>query len=209
MEPFRSVTGIVAPLDRPNIDTDQIVPARFLKRIERDGWGEVLFFDWRYLPDGSPDPDFVLNVPSYQQAQVLVTRRNVGSGSSREHAVWAIAQYGIRAVIAPSFADIFHKNCFENGVVPVILPDEQVSAIMQTALASPGYRLTVDLDQCAVLDDQGLRIPFVVHEDPDSHEFRRHTLLNGLDEVALTLANEPDIASFESRRPRYLEPVGP
>jgi len=207
MEPFRSISGVVAPLDRPNVDTDQIVPARYLKRIERQGWGEVLFYDWGHLPDGSPNPEFVLNVPAYRDARVLVTRRNFGSGSSREHAVWAIAQYGIRAIIAPSFADIFHKNCFENGVVPVILPDEQVNAIMQRALAAPGYRLTVNLEQCRVLDEEGLALPFVVHDDPGTHEFRRRALLNGLDEIAITLDHDAEIAGFESRRPRFLEPV--
>src|SRR3990172_6153497 len=122
MEPVKRVTGIVLPLERPNVDTDQIVPARYLKRIERQGWGEFLFFDWRYLPDGRPNPRFVLNTPGYDNASILVAGRNFGSGSSREHAVWAIRQYGFRAVIAPSFADIFHKNCFENGLIPVILP---------------------------------------------------------------------------------------
>ena len=126
MEPFTKATGVVVPMDRVNVDTDSIVPARFLKRIERDGWGELLFFDWRFLPDGSPNPDFELNQPGYEGATILVAGRNFGSGSSREHAVWAIRQYGIRAIIAPSLAEIFHKNCFENGVVPVFLPEERV-----------------------------------------------------------------------------------
>lgn len=207
MEPFKTVTGVVVPLDRVNVDTDSIVPARFLKRIEREGWGEVLFYDWRYLPDGSPDPKFVLNVPGYEGASVLVAGRNFGSGSSREHAVWAIRQYGLRAVIAASLADIFHKNCFDNGVVPVLLPDEHVSTIIARAQASPGYRLTVDLERCEVSDEEGFRAPFVVHSDAETHEFRRHTLLNGLDEIASTRKHEDAISAFEERRPRWLTPV--
>jgi 3-isopropylmalate/(R)-2-methylmalate dehydratase small subunit len=208
MEPFRSVTGIVAPLDRVNVDTDAIVPARYLKRIERQGWGEFLFFDWRYLPDGQPVPDFILNKPRYEDASVLVVGRNFGSGSSREHAVWAILQYGFRAVIAPSLADIFHKNCFENGVVPVFLPDELISTIMAKAQASPGYRLTVDLERCEVWDDEGFRSTFVVHKDPETHEFRRFCLLNGLDEIASTLQQEERIRAFEEERPGWLTPTG-
>ena len=208
MEPFTTFTGIVAPLPRPNVDTDQIVPARFLKRIEREGWGEVLFYDWRTVPDGSPNPEFILNEPAYRQASILAAGRNFGSGSSREHAVWAVRQYGIRAVIAPSFADIFHKNCFENGLVPVIISQEQVDAIIAKAKDSPGYQLTVDLERCEVFDEQGLRLPFVVHDDPGTHEFRRYTLLNGLDDIAMTLQHEPEIAAFEARRPRWLSPAG-
>ena len=208
MDPFRSVTGIVAPLDRVNVDTDAIVPARFLKRIERDGWGELLFFDWRYLPDGQPVPDFVLNAPGYEDASILTVGRNFGSGSSREHAVWAILQHGFRAIIAPSLADIFHKNCFENGVVPVFLPDELIGTIMAKAQASPGYRLTVDLERCEVWDDDGFRSPFVVHKDPETHEFRRFCLLNGMDEIALTLKLGGEIRAFEAKRPGWLTPAG-
>ena len=208
MEPFTAVTGVVAPLDRVNVDTDSIVPARFLKRIEREGWGETLFFDWRFLPDGRPNPDFVLNAPGYEDAAILVAGRNFGSGSSREHAVWALRQHGFRAIIAPSMADIFHKNCFENGVVPVFLPDELIETVMAKAQASPGYRLTVDLERSEVRDEEGFRSSFVVHDDPETHEFRRHTLLNGLDEIALTLEQEEKIGTFEEGRPGWLTPVG-
>jgi len=204
VEPFTRVTGKVVPLDRPNVDTDQIVPARFLKRIERVGWGEVLFYDWRYRADSSPDTDFVLNVPGYDNPAVLVAGRNFGSGSSREHAVWAVLQYGIRAVIAPSMADIFHKNCFENGLVPVLATEQVVDQIMRKAQASPGYQLTVDLERCEVWDEEGFRAPFVVHDDPATHQFRRYTLLNGLDEIAMTLQNEAEIAAFEAGRPKWL-----
>lgn len=208
MEPFKKVTGTAVPLDRSNVDTDSIVPARYLKRIERTGWGDVLFYDWRYGPDGEPKRDFVLNEPGYEDAKVLIAGRNFGSGSSREHAVWAVRQYGIRAVIAPSFADIFQKNCFENGLVPVILPEEQVEELMRKAKEGPACVLTVDLERCEVSDDAGFRAPFVVHTDPDTHAFRRSTLLNGLDEIALTLEHEDDIAAFEKRRPAHLTPVG-
>jgi len=207
MEPFTRVTGVVLPLDRSNVDTDQIVPARYLKRIERQGWGEVLFYDWRYK-DGEPNPEFVMYDERYSAAAVLVAGRNFGSGSSREHAVWAVRQYGIRAVIAPSFADIFHKNCFENGLVPVILAQEQVDAVMGKAQESPGYQLTVDLESCEVSDAEGFSAPFVVHEDPGTHEFRRHTLLNGLNEIALTLQQDEKIAAFEAKRPRWLTAAG-
>ena len=207
MEPFTRVTGVVLPLDRSNVDTDQIVPARYLKRIERQGWGEVLFYDWRYK-DGEPNPAFVMYDERYSGAAVLVAGRNFGSGSSREHAVWAVRQYGIRAVIAPSFADIFHKNCFENGLVPVIMAQEQVDAVMGNAQESPGYELTVDLERCEVSDAEGFKAPFVVHEDPGTHEFRRDTLLNGLDEIALTLQQDEKIAAFEAKRPRWLTAAG-
>jgi 3-isopropylmalate/(R)-2-methylmalate dehydratase small subunit len=209
MEPFERVTGIAVPLDRQNVDTDAIVPARFLRRIERTGWGEVLFYDWRYREDGTPDPAFVLNQPGYENAKVLIAGRNFGSGSSREHAVWAVRQYGIRAVIASSFADIFHKNCFENGVVPVIIPEEQVQELMRRAKESPEVELTVDLKACEVTAADGLRIPFIVHTDPETHGFRRETLLRGYDEISLTLKREDDVAAFEKERPAYLDPTSP
>ena len=201
MEPFLRQTGIVAPLDRVNVDTDQIIPSQFLKRVERTGFGQFLFFDWRLLPDGEPNPDFILNQPGYEGASILVARRNFGSGSSREHAPWALLDYGFRVLIAPSFADIFHKNCFENGIVPVILSEEQVGRIMDRAKAGPGYRLTVDLDRCTVTDAEGdgLDIAFRMHEDPETHEFRRQTLMNGLDEIDLVLEHEDKIAAFEAR----------
>lgn len=207
MEPFKTVTGRVAPIDRVNVDTDAIVPARFLRRIDRTGWGEVLFNDLRYLPDGKPDPSFVLNQPGYENAKILVTGRNFGSGSSREHAVWAIAQYGVQAIVASSFADIFHKNCFENGVVPVILPEKQVQQIMRAAKEGPACELTVDLVKCEVSDDRGFRAKFVIHDDPATHDFRRQCLLNGWDEIALTLKRSDEIEAFEEERPKFLDPA--
>lgn len=206
MEPFVRITGIALPLDRVNVDTDSIVPARFLKRIERTGWGEVLFYDWRYLPDGTPNPAFELNQPGYEDARILVVGRNFGSGSSREHAVWSIMQAGFRAVVASSLAEIFHKNCLENGLVPVLMPEERVQELMRRAKEGPGCELTVDLERGEVWDGRGFRSRFVVHADPETHQFRRHTLLNGLDEVALTLQHEEEIEAFEARRPSWLEP---
>jgi 3-isopropylmalate/(R)-2-methylmalate dehydratase small subunit len=195
----------VAPLDRVNVDTDQIIPKQFLKRIERTGFGQFLFFDWRFNEDGSPNPEFVLNKPGYQDASVLVAGRNFGSGSSREHAPWALQDYGIRAVIAPSFADIFQKNCFENGIVPVILPEEQVNQIINNAEATPGYRLTVDLERCLLTDteQEGINVSFNVHNDPDTNDFRRTQLLNGLDEIDLVMEQVEDIAKFEAKRGPY------
>jgi 3-isopropylmalate/(R)-2-methylmalate dehydratase small subunit len=207
MEPFRKITGITVPLDRPNVDTDSIVPARFLKRIERQGWGETLFYDWRYRQDGEPDSNFVLNQPGYEEGKVLVAGRNFGSGSSREHAVWALRQYGFRAVISPSFADIFHKNCFENGLVPVIIPEEKARELIRRAKEGPACELTVDLERCEIYDDRGFRSSFVIHDDPATHEFRRHCLLNGLDDVDLTLEHEATITQFEAKRPGWLEPA--
>ena len=200
MEPFVKMTGGVAPLDRVNIDTDQVIPAVYLKRIERTGYGQFLFARWRFNEDGSPNPDFVLNVPEYKNASVLVTGRNLGCGSSREHAPWALLGYGFRVLIAPSFADIFHKNCFDNGIVPVHLPDEQVSQIMEKAKSKPGYKLTADLESCQITDEEGLNLPFKVHNDPGTHEFRRHCLLNGLDDIALTLQHEDKISAYEAKR---------
>ena len=200
MRPFTKVTSVAAALDRVNVDTDQIIPAEYLKRIEKTGFGAFLFDSWSHLPDRRPNPEFELNNPAYQGAQVLVTGRNFGSGSSREHAVWALMDYGFQAIIAPSFADIFHKNCFENGLVPVHLPQETVDQIMAKAKASLSYRLTVDLEQCLVSEPEGgWSAPFVVHHDPDTHTFRRHCLLNGLDEIGLTLQHEADIAAYEAR----------
>ncbi len=197
MQPFTKSTGIVAPMDRVNVDTDQIIPAKYLKRIERTGFGPFLFAAWRYLPDGTPNPDFALNAPAYQGAAFLVTRRNFGCGSSREHAPWALMNYGFRAIIAPSFAEIFLRNCFENGIPPVHLPEEQVSLIMAKATNEPGYQLTVDLETCELQDNDGLRIPFLIHNDPQVHKFHRYTLLNGLDEISLTLEHEDEITAYE------------
>ncbi len=207
MEPFKHHTGAVLPMDRPNVDTDSIIPARYLKRIEKTGFGPFLFRDWRYKANDEPIEDFVLNDSSFDGSSVLVAGRNFGSGSSREHAVWALADYGFRAVISSSFADIFHKNCFENGLVPVLLPEEVVASIMENARSRPGYRLTVDLETCEVSDDAGIRAKFVVHEDPQAHDFRRNTLLNGLDEIALTMQHEDKINSFEKLRAESHVPV--
>jgi 3-isopropylmalate/(R)-2-methylmalate dehydratase small subunit len=192
MQPYVRVTGIVAPLDRADIDTDQIIPALYLKRIERTGFGEFLFARWRYRADGSPDPDFVLNDARYSGATILVTGPNFGSGSSREHAPWALADAGFRTIIAPSFADIFRNNCYQNGMLPVQLPESEVRRIRDAALASPGYRLTVDLENCTVSDDAGFSTTFEIDA------FRRHCLLNGLDEIGLTLQHEPAIAAYEA-----------
>ncbi len=194
MKPFTKHTGLVATMDRADVDTDQIIPKQFLKRIERTGFGEFLFFDWRYLEDGSDNPDFELNQPAVQGASVLVARRNFGSGSSREHAVWALAEYGFSAVLAPSFADIFFNNCFKNGVLPIVLSDALIEDIFQRAARQPGYRLTVDLEQEKITDEQGLELAFQV--DP----FRRDCLLQGLDDIALTLQNENKISAFEAAR---------
>ena len=199
MEPFNRLSGLAVVLDRVNVDTDQIIPARYLKRIEKTGFGPFLFHAWRHLPDGSPDPAFPLNRPANEGAQVLVTGRNFGSGSSREHAVWALTDYGFRAVIAPSFAEIFHKNCFENGLVPVLLPQEQVDQLMAMIEELPGARLTVDLEACAIEGPGGKRFGFVVHQDRETHEFRRQCLLAGLDEIGLTLQHEEFISDYEER----------
>ncbi|MBM3947884.1 MAG: 3-isopropylmalate dehydratase small subunit [SAR202 cluster bacterium] len=195
MNPFTKLTGLVAPMDRINVDTDQIIPKQFLKRIERTGFGQYLFFDWRFLPDGKPNPDFELNKPGYKGASILVAGRNFGSGSSREHAPWALLDYGFRCVIAPNFADIFYNNCFQNGILPVVLPEETVKRITANAQARTGYRLTVDLEAKRVWDDDE---DVVATFDLD--EFRRQSLLHGLDDIGLTLMQEADITAFEKRR---------
>jgi 3-isopropylmalate/(R)-2-methylmalate dehydratase small subunit len=200
MLPFKIHTGLVAPLDRPNVDTDQIIPKQFLKRVARTGFGEFLFYDWRYREDGSPEPSFVLNEPRYAGASVLVAGRNFGCGSSREHAPWALLEYGFRAIVAPSFADIFANNCTKNGVLPVALSDEEVAEIMRRAESEEGYGLTVDLETRVVRDASGLRAPFQVDE------FRRYCLLEGLDDIGLTLRHESSIGEYESRRPRVFDP---
>ena len=195
MEPFVKLTGVVAPLDRANIDTDQIIPAVFLKSIERTGFQDALFSSWRYNEDGSPKEDFVLNQPSYRNATILVAGRNFGCGSSREHAPWALHDYGIRCVIAPSFADIFYNNCFQNGLLPLALPEEQVRQIMDKAKSEPEFRLNVDLETQRIWDDsEEISLPFSL----DS--FRRHCLLNGLDDIGLTLQQEDKIGAYEARR---------
>lgn len=195
MDPFVKLTGVVAPLDRVNIDTDQIIPAVFLKRIERSGFEDCLFFAWRFNEDGSPKNDFVLNQPEYQNASVLVAGHNFGCGSSREHAPWALRDYGIRCVIAPSFADIFYNNCFKNGVLPLRMSEEDVRAIMDKAAARPGVNLTVDLEGQRVWDeDEEISIAFEIDQA------RRHNLLHGLDDIGLTLQFEDAIAAYEAGR---------
>ena len=196
MTPFRTHTGIVVPLDRANVDTDQIIPKQFLKRIERTGFGEFLFFDWRYQPDGTINSSFTLNEPRYQGASILVAGKNFGCGSSREHAPWALADFGFRTVIAPSFADIFANNCFKNGMLPVVLPDEAVAELMRRAQETQSYQLTVDLERKVVEVANGFSASFAIDD------FQRYCLLEGLDDIGLTLKYEADIASYEARRPR-------
>ena len=194
MQPFTKHTGLVAPMDRANVDTDQIIPKQFLKRIERTGFGQFLFFDWRFSDDGSNNPDFELNKPEYKSASVLLARRNFGSGSSREHAPWALDDYGFRVIIAPSFADIFYNNCFKNGMLPIVLSDAQVDELFSRCAKYPGYKLTADLEKCVLTDEYGLSLPIEVDA------FRRHCLLNGLDDIGLTLAHADKITAFEKSR---------
>jgi 3-isopropylmalate/(R)-2-methylmalate dehydratase small subunit len=194
MQPFTQHTGIVATMDRANVDTDQIIPKQFLKRIERTGFGQFLFYDWRYLDDGSPKLEFELNRPDVKGATILLTRRNFGSGSSREHAVWALADYGFQVIIAPSFADIFYNNCFKNGLLPIKFSEEIVGRLFREAAAHPGYQLTVDLETCTVTDQHAVVWNF------DIDGFRRHSLLHGLDDIAMTLEHEDKIAAYEAAR---------
>lgn len=206
MQPFIKHNGLVAPMDRVNVDTDQMVPKQFLKWVTREGYGRVLFYDWRYLEGEKPNPDFVLNRPRYSGATILLARANFGCGSSREHAPWAISQYGFRAIIAPSYADIFYNNCFKNGLLPVTLPEGQVDDLFRRTENNEGYRLTVDLEAQTITDDAGLKFEFRV--DP----FRRDCLLNGWDDIGLSLRHEDRIASYEQRRrPTAVlyEPIGP
>jgi 3-isopropylmalate/(R)-2-methylmalate dehydratase small subunit len=191
MEPFRQHTGIVVPLDRVNVDTDQIIPKQFLKRIERTGFGQFLFNDWRFTPDGKPNPEFILNAPRYQNASILLAAKNFGCGSSREHAPWALGDYGFRAVIAPSFADIFSNNCGKNGLLTVILTESEVNKLMKRAKETEGYQLTIDLELKQVYDDKGFSAAFEIDE------FRRRCLLDGLDDIGLTLRHEDQITAYE------------
>jgi len=191
MKPFTKHTGRVVTMDRANVDTDQIIPKQFLKRIERTGFGEFLFWDWARNPDGSINPQFELNKPEARGASVLVTRQNFGCGSSREHAPWALEDWGFRVLIAPSFADIFYNNCFKNGMLPIVLSEAEVDELFGRAAAHPGYQLNADLETCTLSDEHGLSLPFEVEE------FRRHCLLNGLDDIALTLMHEDKIAAYE------------
>ena len=204
MEPFRALTGLVAPLDRANVDTDAIIPKQFLKSIKRSGFGPNLFDAWRYLDKGEPgidnaarakNPDFVLNDPRYQGAVILLTRRNFGCGSSREHAPWALAGYGFRALIAPSYADIFFNNCYKNGLLPVVLSESQVDRLFDAVKAFPGFKLHIDLERQSVgTPDGSMAFAFEVEA------FRKHCLFNGLDDIGLTLQHADAIREFEAKR---------
>ncbi|WP_291011441.1 3-isopropylmalate dehydratase small subunit [Hydrogenophaga sp.] len=203
MTPFTLHKGLVAPIDRENVDTDAIIPKQFLKSIRKTGFGPNLFDEWRYLDKGEPgqdpatrkpNPDFVLNQPRYAGASVLLARKNFGCGSSREHAPWAIEQYGFRALIAPSYADIFYNNCFKNGILPIVLPEAQVDQLFNDVLAFPGFELTIDLERQVVIKPQGDELPF------ETQAFRKYCLLNGLDDIGLTLRHKDKIAAFESER---------
>ena len=203
MEKFTTLTGIVAPMDRSNVDTDAIIPKQFLKSIKRSGFGPNLFDEWRYLDHGEPgmdnsarplNPDFVLNQERYQGASVLIARENFGCGSSREHAPWALLDYGFRVIIAPSFADIFFNNCFKNGILPIVMDARIVDGLFESVAAIEGYQLTVNLDEQTVTTPGGESIGFEVDT------FRKHCLLNGLDDIGLTLQHEGDIRAYEKRR---------
>ena len=203
MEPFRIHSGLVAPMDRENVDTDAIIPKQFLKSIKRSGFGPNLFDAWRYLDPGEPgqdpasrrpNPDFVLNQPRYRGASILLARKNFGCGSSREHAPWALQQYGFRALIAPSYADIFFNNCFKNGVLPIVLPEHQVAKLFDEVTAFVGYRLTIDLERQVVIVPGGAEMGF------DVEPFRKYCLLGGFDDVALTLRHADKIRAFEAER---------
>lgn len=203
MQKFTVHKGLVAPMDRENVDTDAIIPKQFLKSIRKTGFGPNLFDEWRYLDKGEPsqdpaarkpNPDFVLNQPRYAGASILLARQNFGCGSSREHAPWAIEQYGFRALIAPSYADIFFNNCFKNGLLPIVLPEATVARLFAEVAAFPGYELTVDLERQVVVEAQGSEIPF------DVQPFRKYCLLNGLDDIGLTLRHKDKITQFEAQR---------
>ena len=203
MQKFTVHKGLVAPMDRENVDTDAIIPKQFLKSIKKSGFGPNLFDEWRYLDPGfpgqdpasrKPNPDFVLNQPRYKGASVLLARKNFGCGSSREHAPWAIQQYGFRALIAPSFADIFFNNCFKNGLLPIVLPESTVAQLFDEVLAFPGYQLTVDLPRQVIVKPQGEEIPF------DVQPFRKYCLVNGFDDIGLTLLQSDKIKAFEAQR---------
>tara|TARA_Y100000588_G_C13934472_1_gene787256 strand:+ start:186 stop:824 length:639 start_codon:yes stop_codon:yes gene_type:complete len=203
MEKFIRQEGLVAPLDRANVDTDQIIPKQFLKSIKRTGFGPNLFDEWRYLDEGFPgqdnsqrpkNEDFVLNQPRYQGASILLTRRNFGCGSSREHAPWALMDFGFKAIIAPSFADIFYNNCFKNGLLPIVLSEDNVEALFRAVEGKEGFRITIDLEQQQVIPETGEPLSFEIDE------FRKHCLLNGLDEIGLTLNEADTIRAYEERR---------
>lgn len=199
MEKFIRHSGIVAPVDRVNVDTDAIIPKQFLKRIERTGFGQFLFYEWRFLEDGTtPNENFEMNKPRYKGASVLISRANFGCGSSREHAPWAILDYGFKVIVAPSFADIFYNNCFKNGILPIKLSEEQVEELFQRTAKHEGYQLHVDLENKVLRDDYGLEINF------DLDEHRRQFLLQGLDDIGLTLQHEDKIAAYEAKHAERL-----
>lgn len=197
MKPFRSHTGILAPLNQPNVDTDQIIPKQFLKRIERTGFGQFLFYDWRYTADSQPNESFILNDPRFRNATILAAGRNFGCGSSREHAPWALLDYGFRAIIAPTFADIFATNCTKNGILPVVLAESEVTELIRRAGETPDYQVIVDLEQQAVYDQLGFSARFAIDD------FRRHCLLEGLDDIGLTVQHEAAIQVYEANRPAW------
>ncbi|MEC0246971.1 3-isopropylmalate dehydratase small subunit [Paenibacillus chitinolyticus] len=198
MEAFKQHTGLVGPVDRVNVDTDAIIPKQFLKRIERTGFGQFLFFEWRFTEDGQVIPTFDLNKPRYQGASVLISRANFGCGSSREHAPWAILDYGFKVVIAPSYADIFYNNCFKNGILPIKLSEEQVEELFQRTAKHEGYKLNVDLESKTLTDEYGLKIDF------DLDEHRRQFLLQGLDDIGLTLQHADKISEYEAQHQERL-----
>jgi 3-isopropylmalate/(R)-2-methylmalate dehydratase small subunit len=193
MEPFKTLTALAAPLDRTNVDTDQIIPKQFLKRIERTGYGEFLFFDWRRTAAGDPDPSFELNDPRYQGARILIAGKNFACGSSREHAAWALSDYGFRVVIAPTFADIFFSNAGKNGIVLARLSEEQVAELLSNAKNIPGYQLTVSLEEQTVTDNRGFKASFEM--DP----FRKYCLMEGLDDIGLTLRHAAALDTYEAK----------
>jgi 3-isopropylmalate/(R)-2-methylmalate dehydratase small subunit len=197
MQALRTHQGIVAPLDRAHIDTDAIIPKQFLKRIERSGFGQFLFFEWRFDEAGNENPTFILNQPKYRDASILVARENFGCGSSREHAPWALADYGFQIIIAPSFADIFYNNCFQNGILPIRLADKDVEELFQRVTNSDGYQLTVDVENLLITDDSSLQLSF------DLDPYRQHCLINGLDFIGLTLQQEEKITQYEAKHPEY------
>ncbi|HXY82876.1 MAG TPA: 3-isopropylmalate dehydratase small subunit [Candidatus Saccharimonadales bacterium] len=197
MEPFKRVKGIVAPLDRVNVDTDQIIPKQFLKLVQRTGFGQYLFYDWRFHPDGKPKAEFVLNEPKYSGAKILIARANFGCGSSREHAAWSLLDYGFRAIIAPSFADIFYNNCFKNGILLITLDETIIERYFDNVAKHPGFSLEIDLAQQTILDSDGSVVRFAI--DP----FRKKALLEGLDDIELTLKHAEKIREYES----HLRPI--
>jgi 3-isopropylmalate/(R)-2-methylmalate dehydratase small subunit len=198
MTPFRVHTGLAAALPRPNVDTDQIIPKQFLKRVERTGFGQFLFYDWRFRPDGESNEEFELNDPRYRGASILIAGKNFGCGSSREHAPWSLADYGFRAIIAPSFADIFANNCLKNGLLTVVLSESEVTDLTNRAKTIDGYEITVDLENKVVTDASGFSATFEIGD------FQRRCLLAGLDDIGLTLQHEEAIESYEHRRPTWM-----